>query len=249
MDSVVLITGVAGGIGGATARVFHDSGWHVWGVDVKGFQSPPCVDHYVQADVSEIEEVERIVSTLDREVGRLDALVNNAAIQITKPLVETDPDEWDHLMNVNLRAAYLLVRQAYPLLKKDGASIVNVSSVHAVATSTEIAAYATSKGALLALSRALALELACDDIRVNAVLPGAVDTHMLRAGLERSHAGDGDMEKRLQAFGDRHVIGRVGQPKEIAETILFLADRERSSFVTGQSLIVDGGATARLSTE
>ena len=249
MESVVLITGVAGGIGSATAQVFHNAGWHVWGVDVRGGESPAGVDRYVQADVSEIEEVERIMSTLGREVGRLDALVNNAAIQITKPLVETDPDEWDHLMNVNVRAAYLLVRQTYPLLKKNGASIVNVSSVHAVATSAEIAAYATSKGALLAFSRALSIELASDDIRVNAVLPGAVDTHMLRAGLDREHAGDGDMEERLRAFGEKHVIGRIGQPEEIAETILFLADGARSSFVTGQSLIVDGGATARLSTE
>lgn len=249
MESVVLITGVAGGIGKATAQVFHDAGWTVWGVDVKGGEAPSGVDHYVQADVSEIKGVEHVISTLDERVGQLDALVNNAAIQITKPLVETEPEEWDHLMNVNLRAAYLLVRQSYPLLNEGGASIVNVSSVHAVATSAEIAAYATSKGALQALSRALSIELASDDIRVNAVLPGAVDTHMLRAGLERDHAGDGDMDERLQAFGEKHVIGRIGQPEEIAETILFLADGARSSFVTGQSLIVDGGATARLSTE
>jgi len=249
MNSVVLITGVAGGIGKATAQLFHDAGWKVWGVDVKGGDAPSGVDHYVQADVSKVEDVEHIVSSLNERVGRLDALVNNAAIQITKPLVETEPKEWDHLMDVNVRAAYLLVRQSHSLLKEGGASIVNVSSVHAVATSAEIAAYATSKGALQAFSRALSIELASDDIRVNAVLPGAVDTHMLRAGLERGHAEDGSMEDRLQAFGRKHVIGRIGQPEEIAETILFLADEARSSFITGQSLIVDGGATARLSTE
>jgi len=124
-----------------------------------------------------------------------------------------------------------------------------VSSVHAVATSVDIAAYAASKGASMALTRAMALEFARDGIRVNAILPGAVDTQMLRDGLGRRHVQGGGIEARLEDLGRRTVMGRVGEPEEIARTILFLADGEQSPFTTGQSLIVDGGATARLSTE
>ena len=120
--------------------------------------------------------------------------------------------------------------------------------MHAIATSSNIAAYAASKGALLALTRAMAIELAPDNIRVNAVLPGAVDTPMLRAGLNRENTQDHNIEISMRNLEKKHVIGRVGQPEEIGQTILFLADCQ-SSFITGQSIIVDGGATARLSTE
>ena len=118
-----------------------------------------------------------------------------------------------------------------------------------MATSRDIAAYAASKGGLVALTRAMALELAADSIRVNAVLPGAVDTPMLHAGLARDHVAGGTVQERMSELGKRTVMGRVGRPEEIAQAILFLADGQRSSFVTGQTLIVDGGATARLSTE
>jgi NAD(P)-dependent dehydrogenase (short-subunit alcohol dehydrogenase family) len=116
----------------------------------------------------------------------LDALVNNAALQIVKPLLETTVAEWDAVMAVNLRAVFFAVKLAHPLLKKRQGAIVNISSVHAVATSKDIAAYAASKGGLLALSRAMAIEFAPDAIRVNALLPGAVDTPMLRAGMHRA---------------------------------------------------------------
>jgi NAD(P)-dependent dehydrogenase (short-subunit alcohol dehydrogenase family) len=118
-----------------------------------------------------------------------------------------------------------------------------------VATSANIAAYAASKGGLLALTRAMAIEFAADNIRVNAILPGAVDTPMLRAGLNRGHVGHGDMQERLDNLAAKTVNGRVGEPEEIARTIYFLADNTQSSFITGQALIADGGATARLSTE
>jgi NAD(P)-dependent dehydrogenase (short-subunit alcohol dehydrogenase family) len=118
-----------------------------------------------------------------------------------------------------------------------------------VATSENLAAYVTSKGALVALTRAAALELSCDNIRVNALLPGAIDTKMLRSGLSRDHVSGDTIEKRLDQLGQKHAVGRVGKPEEIGQAALFLADKDRSSFMTGQSMIVDGGATARLSTE
>ena len=182
-------------------------------------------------------------------MGRLDALVNNAAVQLCKPLVGTTAEEWDEVMASNVRSAYLGVRFGHALLRCRESAIVNVASVHAAATSIGLAAYAASKGALVSLTRAMAIELASDGIRVNAVLPGAVDTPMLRAGLRRGHAGAGEEEVLVQRLGERHPLQRVGRPEEIAEAILFLCDGTRSSFVTGQTFVIDGGALARLSTE
>ena len=249
MKKVVLITGVSGGIGRATARLFADEGWKVVGVVRKQMDSVAGVRHLICADVSDATAWQHIFDEIHDKEGRIDALINNAAIQICKPLVETTPEEWDAVMASNVRSVYLGVRHTYPLMRPHGGSIVNVSSVHAVATSTNIAAYAASKGALLTLTRALAIELANDRIRVNAVLPGAVDTPMLHSGLTRGYTQVANVEELLQDLGKRTVIGRVGQPGEIAQAILFLADNDRSSFVTGQALVVDGGATARLSTE
>jgi NAD(P)-dependent dehydrogenase (short-subunit alcohol dehydrogenase family) len=142
------------------------------------------------------------------------------------------------------------MKLAHPLFKAaGGGAIVNVSSVHAIQTSVNIAAYAASKGGLLALTRAMAIEFAPDNIRVNAILPGAVDTPMLRAGLNRDHVQGSDIQTRLDNLARKTVNGRIGTPDEIAQAIYFLADGERSSFMTGQAMIVDGGATARLSTE
>jgi len=153
-------------------------------------------------------------------------------------------------MDSNLRVVFLSMKLAFPLFESaGGGAVVNVSSVHAVATSANIASYAASKGGMLALTRAMAIEFAPDDIRVNAILPGAVDTPMLHAGLSRGHVGDGSLPERLENLANKTVIGRVGKPEEIAHAIYFLADETQSSFMTGQALIVDGGATARLSTE
>ena len=118
-----------------------------------------------------------------------------------------------------------------------------------IAAEAVVGAYAASKGALSAMTRAMALELAQDDIRVNAVLPGAVDTEMLRAGLTRGQVEGSNAEHLLGELESKHAMGRVGRPEEIARAIWFFADNEQSSFITGQNLIVDGGATARLSTE
>ena len=249
MKQIALITGVTGGIGSATAKLFAAEGWLVIGVDINGDKSSPYVDHFIKADISNIKESQRTFVEVTRKEGRIDALVNNAAIQICKPLVETTPDEWDSVMASNVRAVYLSVRNAYPLMRSRGGSIVNISSVHAMATSANIAAYAASKGALLSLTRALAIELAPDNIRVNAVLPGAIDTPMLHAGLNRGHLNGLYLCELVDRLGDKHILGRVGRPDEIAHAILFLADCNRSSFITGQSIVIDGGALARLSTE
>jgi len=247
----VLITGAAGGIGRATVQLFASSGWRVIGVDRAPFGEPfPAEGVYIESDISSGGNLETIFSQAHSYTGSLNALVNNAAVQIAKPLLQTSVEEWDAVMASNLRSVFLSVKLAHPLFKAaGGGAIVNVSSVHAVATSANIAAYAASKGGLLALTRAMAIEFAPDNIRVNAILPGAVDTPMLRAGLNRGHVSGGDIQTRLDNLARKTVNGRVGQPSEIAHAIYFLADEIQSSFMTGQAMIVDGGATARLSTE
>lgn len=219
------------------------------GVDTKPARKIPGVNHLIRADIASPNAPAVILREVASKGGRLDALVNNAAVQICKPFLETTVAEWDLVMATNLRAVFLMAKHAYPLLKASKGAIVNVSSVHAVATSKGIAAYAASKGALLALTRAMALELGGDGIRVNAVLPGAVDTPMLRAGLTRGNLNESGATELVRGLGERHALGRIGQPREIGRAILFLAENQQSSFMTGQALVVDGGATARLSTE
>lgn len=249
--NTVLITGAAGGIGRATVSLFTQKGWQVIGVDRAPFGAGfPKNGLYIQADISIGENLDLIFAQARQFTSSLNALVNNAALQVAKPLLETSVEEWDAVMASNLRSVFLGAKLAHPLLKTaGGGAIVNVSSVHAVATSANIAAYAASKGGLLAFTRAVAIEFAPDNIRANAVLPGAVDTPMLRAGLGRGHVQGGDILQRLDNLARKTVNGRVGLPEEIAHAIYFLADETQSSFMTGQALIVDGGATARLSTE
>ena len=239
---VMLITGAAGGMGRATVELFNEKGWIVIGVDRNEFgQSFPADGLFIQADISDPTQLEEIYSSVKNFTISLDAVINNAALQVVKPLLDTTVEEWDAVMASNLRSVFLGAKLAYPLLKnKGGGAIVNVSSVHAIATSSGVGSYAASKGGLLALTRSMAIEFAQDNIRVNAILPGAVDTPMLSAHLDQI---------RLENLAKRTVNGRIGMPSEIAHAIYFLADDEQSSFMTGQSIDVDGGATAKLSTE
>ena len=247
----VVITGASRGIGRAAWDIFAKNNWFVIGIG----RSPmggdiPELGYFIQADVSYEKDWQKIKKETSDITDQLDAIVNNAAIQITKPILDTTVEEWDQVLNANLRSVFLSVKMMHPLLKAgNGGAIVNISSVHAVATSKEIAAYAASKGGMLALTRALAIELAPDNIRVNTVLPGAVDTEMLKAGLNRDHAGGGSAAQRLENLARKTVSGKIGTPEEIARAIYFLADNDQSSFITGQPLVIDGGATARLSTE
>jgi len=246
----VLVTGAAGGIGRATVDLFAEKGWHVIGVDRNPYTDFPQNGLFIRSDISRPEDMQAIFEQAHAFTDTLDALVNNAAMQIAKPLVDTTVEEWDAVMAANLRSVFLGVKLAHPLLKaRGGAAVVNVSSVHAIQTSANIAAYAASKGGLLALTRAMAIEFAPDNIRANAILPGAVDTPMLRAGLGRGHLGGENVQDRLDNLARKTVNGRVGMPAEIASAIYFLADNQQSSFMTGQALVIDGGAAARLSTE
>lgn len=247
-QKTVLVTGAASGIGLATRDVFSEEGWQVLAADKKSVKSPlPEGVHFIQTDLADPAEIGKLTAQVAELAPEgLHALVNNAALQRTASLKDTAIEDWDELMAVNLRAPFLLAQALYPLLKKGSAAIVNVASVHALATSAEIGAYAASKGGLIALTRSMAIEFAEDDMRVNAVLPGATETNMLANGLMRSGTSLDESKAELES---KILLGRVADPSEIARAIFFLIDEKQSSYITGQSLVVDGGATTRLSSE
>ncbi len=246
MTRTVAITGVAGGIGSATAVAFHGAGWAVAGIDLVAPDSAAPIDAFTTIDLGGPDIGDDLDAFFSALAG-LDALVNVAAIQGTEPIDSTSTAAWDEVIDANARGTFLAMRAAHPHLEKSRGAVVNVASVHALATSAGAAPYAASKGAIVALTRAAAVEWA-PDVRVNAILPGAVDTTMLRHGIRRWAPPEG-VDAALSELAARIPLGRIGRPEEIAEAILFLADGGRSSFITGQSLVADGGALARLSTE
>ncbi|MBD0318234.1 MAG: SDR family oxidoreductase, partial [Thermoleophilia bacterium] len=191
-------------------------------------------------DVSSEPEVRRAVAEVVGEHGRLDVMHANAGIEWTKTIADTELSEWRRVIDVNLTGVYLAARHAFlQMLAQGRGSIVITSSPHALITSPDSGAYAASKGGVSALMRALALEGATKGIRVNAVLPGAIDTPMVRREAEVA----ADPEEQLRRFGLIHPMARIGQPEEVAEGVLFLAS-DAASFVTGTSLAVDGGLMA-----
>jgi NAD(P)-dependent dehydrogenase (short-subunit alcohol dehydrogenase family) len=237
---LAVITGVTGGIGRATAERFVAAGWMVSGVDLAE-APPPGVTHYLSLDLGGAD-AQAALGTFLAGLPRIDALINNAGLQIVKPLLEMTAEEWDRTFAVNLRAAFLAMQLAHPQLKRRHGAVVNVASVHAVATSAGLAAYAAAKGGMAAMTRAAALEFAPDGVRVNAILPGAIETPMLRAGAERLGAdGMRQIERRVP-------LRRIGEAAEVANAIVFLAGPE-SAYVTGAMLTVDGGVLAALSSE
>ncbi len=229
-----IVTGAAGGIGAAVCDHLESVGWEVVAVD-----RVPCERRgSLQLDMSDEAAIARTLPALPRA----DALVNNAALQLFKPLAETELEEWEELQRVNVRGPWLCVKALLPQLAARSGAVVNMASVHAVATSRSIGAYATTKGGLVAFTRAAALELAEHGVRVNAILPGAIDTPALRAGFARR----ADAEARLIA---QTPLGRIGTPGDVATLVAFLLDGSQSGFITGATIPVDGGVLARLSSE
>lgn len=229
-----LVTGVNGGIGAAIRAVLTEGGYRVVGTDLTIDGEHPGD---VAADLSSLDgaSLSRLRSAVG---GRLDLLVNNAAYQAVGMVEELSVEDWQRTLNVNLTAPFLLTRAFLPQLRRSGnGSVVNISSIHATLTKPGFAAYATSKGALSALTRALAVELA-PGVRVNAVAPAATDTPMLRAGFDNDPA-------LLEALGGLHPMGRIATSGEIAAAVLFLASKE-AAFINGAVLQVDGGIGARL---
>lgn len=247
MTRSVVITGVAGGLGRGLAEAFSSAGWFVIGIDRRLDSSLDHVDRFEHVDLSSSASVADVVSRL-QDIEGLSALVNNAALQVNAALVNTTDAEWDEVMQTNVRACFQLIRGFADQLARNQGSVVNIGSVHSIATSDNIAAYAVSKAALSGLTRSAALELGPSGVRCNAVLPGAVDTEMLREGLSRRPHQDGPMGN-FEELRARTPLGLIATPAQIAPTVIHLADTAASPYTTGQLLVVDGGATLRLGTE
>jgi meso-butanediol dehydrogenase / (S,S)-butanediol dehydrogenase / diacetyl reductase len=199
--------------------------------------------HVEQCDVSQSAQVQAIVMKTAIAHGGLDLIANAAAIHPFGTAVETDPDIWNRCMMVNVGSIFLLAHFGIPEMKKrGGGAIVNLSSVQGYACQRGVAAYATSKGAVHSLTRALALDHAADHIRVNSISPGSIRTPMLERSA--SHfAPDLSTETAFDRFGAAHPLGRIGTPEEVAELAEFLLS-DRSGFCTGGDYLVDGGLLA-----
>lgn len=251
---VALVAGGALGIGLAAARKLATGGASVVICSDREEQVERTVEELrgeelevlgIRADVTSSTDMRRLVDFAAETYGGVDVLVNSAGVQRYGTVVETEEDVWDEVLDVNLKGIYLASRCAIPEMKKRGAgAIVNISSVQAFASQTGVAAYTASKGGINALTRAMALDHAPDNIRVNAVCPASVDTPMLRWSASLFQ-GDKSVEETLEDWGGMHPLGRVARPEEVAEVIAFLAS-PRSSFVTGGDYKVDGGMLAAL---
>jgi NAD(P)-dependent dehydrogenase (short-subunit alcohol dehydrogenase family) len=251
---VALVAGGSLGIGEAAARVLARDGARVLicgrrqeavdeavaamaadGFDVAG----------MAADVSRADDMRRFVDAARVRFGGVDILVNSAGIQTYGTVTETDEALWDLTLDVNLKGMFLAAREAIPAMRERGGGvIVNVSSVQGLATQKGVAAYSTSKAAINALSRAIAVDHAHENIRCVAVCPASVETPMLRHSADL-FKGEGTVEEMLAEWGRMHPLGRIAQPREVAEVIGFLCS-PRAGFVTGAEIKVDGGMMAAL---
>jgi NAD(P)-dependent dehydrogenase (short-subunit alcohol dehydrogenase family) len=243
LQKVALVTGAARGIGLATAKRFLAEGWRVALLDIEGeLQASAAAalndpDHTlaITCDVSDAAAVGAAMAAVMSRFGRLDALVNNAGVAVFAPVLETSDADWTRIMAVNLTGPFLCTKAAAPLMRElGGGAIVNITSISAVRASTLRSAYGTSKAGLAHLTKQLAVELASLNIRVNAVAPGPVDTAMAKQVHTREIRAD---------YHDAIPLNRYGLEEELAEAIYFLCS-ERSSYITGQILAVDGGFDA-----
>lgn len=246
-DKVCLITGGGSGIGRATCELFAREGAKVVVAD-KLLSAARVVAALIgeaaiaiEVDVAQSASVRSMIDATIRDLGRLDVLINNAGYGIPGSVVETSEDDWDKLMAVNVNGVFFGCKYAIPVMKQQGGGvIVNTASIVANVGIRNRAAYCASKGAVAALTRAMALDHVNDNIRVNCVAPGTIDTPYFEDIIRKSERPQ-ELRRELEA---RQAMNRLGRPEEIANAFLFLASDE-SSFSTGSMLIVDGGMTAQ----
>jgi NAD(P)-dependent dehydrogenase (short-subunit alcohol dehydrogenase family) len=221
-DKVALVTGGAMGIGEAVALLFAERGAKISIVDLAIHEAEKVVKKIkdfggdaiiIKADVSKNDEAKNAIEETVKKFGKINIVSNNAGIQRYGTVETTPENEWDEVMNVNLKSVYLICHHAVPFLKKTKGSVVNMTSVQAFATQRNVAAYTTSKHALIGLTRSMAIDFARDGVRVNCVAPGTVDTPMLKwaASLDENPAAVYDTCNQM------HPLGRIASPKEVAE--------------------------------
>jgi NAD(P)-dependent dehydrogenase (short-subunit alcohol dehydrogenase family) len=246
-DKVAVVTGGGSGIGRAAAELFARDGARVLVADyksdtacdtVKAIEAAGGQAMSVEADVSKAADVARMTDAAIQAYGRIDILFNAAGVLFYGTILETDEQAWDRVISINLTGTYLCCRAVLPhMLRQGGGAIINTSSTAgAHAGVAHAVAYCSSKGGVMMLTRAMAIDHSSQGIRVNALCPGPTDTPMLRDALT---------PEEFEAFGKTYPAGRLGRPEELANAVLFLASEE-ASFVTGTMMFVDGGQTAQL---
>lgn len=238
-----IVTGVGSGLGQAIARELAQEGARVIGCDVNdaaGEETMAAVGAYRHADVSREADVQALVTAAVEEFGRLDVMVNNAAIQIEHELVETTEDDLDRILAVNLKGVFFGCKHAVLAMRESGGgAIVNVASVLALVGDGILAAYCAAKGGVLGITRATAVQYGGNGIRCNAICPGDIDTPLVQAYFD---AAPDPAAKRSEVEAE-YPLGRIAQPDEIARAVVFLASDD-SAFMSGQPLVVDGGLLA-----
>jgi len=224
-NKTALITGGSSGIGRAIAKRFIQEGANVI---IFGLKKPDYDVKFYKVDVSKGEEIKRAV----KNIKKLDILVNNAGINIEGDVKHTKDKELDNIININFKGAYLMCKYFLPLLEKNKGTIVNISSIIGLHPETSSSAYCSTKAALLMLTKCLAQDYKTTNVRANAILPGMIDTQILRSAFPS--------KKELEAASKKVPMGRIGKPEEIANVATFLASDE-ASYLNGSCITVDGG--------
>jgi len=248
-NKVAVITGGASGIGRATALLFAGEGAAVVIADLNAQAGRAVVSEiekaggracFESADVTRAPDCHRVVDGTLREFGKIDILFNNAGIIRRATILDLSEEDWDRVMTVNVKSIFLLSREVIPHMQKaGGGSIINTASGWGLTGGAKAAVYCASKGAVVLLTKAMAVDHGPQNIRVNCICPGDTDTGMLRSEAQQL----GEASHRFLAEAAKRPLGRVGTPDEIARAALYLAS-DASSFVTGTALVVDGGGLA-----
>jgi NAD(P)-dependent dehydrogenase (short-subunit alcohol dehydrogenase family) len=248
---VALVTGAAMGIGRGCAECLAQAGAHVIVADRSEADGLRAVSEIIgrggsaafqQSDISDLADIEKLSAAVNARHGKLDVLINNAGFNLFKGIQQTSPEDFDAILDLDLRGLFFLTRAVVPLLKNAGAaSVIHIASVHATATVANIAAYAAAKGGVVAVTRAMCQELGPFGIRVNSISPGFVKTPL----LDRWLASESDPAAALERVNGFHPIGRIGTPADIGALVVFLSSAQ-AGFITGANLTIDGGLTSRL---
>lgn len=248
-NHVALVTGAGRGIGQGIAYRFAEEGAKVALVErdqesgtrtAEEIRSRGGVGEFIPADVSKEAEVTRAITRAQQAFGGLDHLVNNAATVLVKPIQETTVEEWDQLMDINLKSVFLMMKHAFPLLRRsEYPTVVNIGSISSFVGQKDAPVYVASKGAVMMLSKTVALDFAQYHIRVNCICPGITDTPLFRYHVSKSS----DPEHTVRERTNRVPLGRLLTPLDIANGVLFLSGAD-SGAVTGTELLVDGGYLA-----